>query len=143
MLLIRFLPDAGKRQFCVYQLVNPADNRPYYVGCTSDVRSRARGHVESIAITSERLARVRLQRAIANKGLTAVMLVLKTYSRRGEAMRAESALIKELLSNAIPLLNFPSKHIVHSLAAHLAAVENCSPEVSDVAPVDGRIRSRK
>ena len=106
MLLIRYLPDAGRRQFCIYQLLNPADNTPYYVGYTNDVRSRARGHCESIAITSQRLARVSLLRAIGSKDLRVVMLVLKTYSRRGEAMRAESALIRELLSSGAPLLNW-------------------------------------
>lgn len=119
---VMFMQESGRNRYYVYHLINTANELPFYVGYTSDPYGRYRTHVKRNPGTLEGAARWRLIKALADAGFGFDLVVRRSFRYRGDAMRHESAAIKEMLLRGSPILNYPAKDIYQKLGKHLAGL---------------------
>lgn len=121
---ITYMPGSGHSRFCVYHLVNPANELPFYIGYTTDPSDRMKSHLKGNVATAEGCARHAVITTLAFAKLPITMEIHRTFPYRGQAMRHESATIKGMLSGDVPILNSSARSLESRLATHLAAIMN-------------------
>lgn len=125
---VMFMPESGRNRYYVYHLINTANELPFYVGYTSDLYGRYRTHLKKNPGTLEGAARFRLISALTDAGFGFELVVHHSFRYRGDAMRRESAMIKEMLQSGAAILNYQAKDIYQKLGKHLA----CLPRTKDL-----------
>ena len=84
----------------VYLLIDPRDNRPFYVGCTKNPRNRFDGHHSDWANRTRRRI-IEIKEA----GHGCKMWVVRAYNTKAEARDYEDSLIASHMANGTRLLN--------------------------------------
>lgn len=104
--------------------MNSANGLPFYIGYTNDLRDRMKSHRKGNVTTAEGCARHAVITALVLARLPITMEIHRTFSYRGQAMRHESATIKDMLDGDDSILNSSTRSLESRLATHLAAIMN-------------------
>ena len=121
---IKYQEGVTPHRYSVYKLVNPFNREHFYIGYTSDVKSRLKSHLKGPPESNSDQGRARweLISSFLRRGETVTMEVVSTFAYRGQAMKFESAMIKEALASGERVLNANVKSLDAMLAYHLASI---------------------
>lgn len=94
-------------RYFIYQLIDPRDQVPRYVGFTSDLRRRLRQHRSGTAIGDQRNAQKQAWiQELQRQGLEPVIQRLETLEGRvSDAIQRETYWMQRLIQQGVPLLN--------------------------------------
>jgi hypothetical protein len=87
----------------IYKLIDPRDQLPHYVGCTShQPRLRLQAHLYDETTNPRRVAWIRELQAL---GLQPIIVEIERVGTEEEALKRERWWIRHLLDQGMPLLN--------------------------------------
>lgn len=121
---IKYHEGVTPHRYSVYTLVNPFNQEYFYIGYTSDVISRLKSHLKGAPESGSGQGRARweLISSFLQCGETVTMEIVSTFAYRGQAMKCESAMIREALARGERLLNANIKSLDGILMYHLASI---------------------
>lgn len=93
---VKYLPGIKMNRYSVYQLINPFNESPFYVGYTGDPNDRFRSHWNKEPKSKEGKLRWKLITQIRNCNKTLELQVIETFTYRSQAMKYESKKLKQL-----------------------------------------------
>lgn len=129
-----FPPGSKRGRFYVYRLINRANGLPFYIGYTSDLSDRFKAHTRTTPGSAEGNARWLIICSLADAGLPLDLVVDSTFTFRGKAMKRESAIIRELQMNSIPILNYLANDLHERVATHLSAIATYKRNLTRALP---------
>ena len=84
----------------VYTIINPIDDRPFYIGYSADFMRRKKQHIEGTDQISGQIIR-----QIKHNGFVPLFSILEAHDNEETALRAEIFWIETMLSRGLKLMN--------------------------------------
>lgn len=101
--------DVSEPQFVVYLIVDPKDDKPFYVGQTGDMERRKANHLRSASHESHRRVGKRLAEILAREEAPVFKIVQRCASEQ-ESLIAESEWVKRCSQRGYELCNRWKEH---------------------------------
>jgi predicted GIY-YIG superfamily endonuclease len=88
--------------YFIYELIDPRDNRPFYVGITNNPNARMMTHLAATESNTEKNARIN---AIRSSGLQPTMRIIEYWDKKDKAEEREIYWITCYGKQGLPLTN--------------------------------------
>lgn len=95
--------------YCVYLIIDPRNNKTFFVGQTDNIEQRQRNHLESASLSAKRAVRIKIAQLLS-QGVDPAFYIVQRCGSETEAIKAETEWVKKCVSRGDDLCNHSRKH---------------------------------